>query len=187
MKVTITGGAGYIGARASRELLSAGHEVTVLDSLLHGQDEVASALEASGIRMIRGDVRDPAARRDALDGAAAVVHLAAIVGDPACALDPGLSQTVNVDATRAVVADAEAAGVERFVFASTCSNYGRMTDPLVPIDETARSRRCRSTPSRRWPSSATCSHAPSARSRSSPACGSPRSTASPSACASTSR
>jgi nucleoside-diphosphate-sugar epimerase len=137
MKVTITGGAGYIGARASRELLSAGHEVTVLDSLLHGQDEVASALEASGIRMIRGDVRDPAARRDALNGAAAVVHLAAIVGDPACALDPGLSQTVNVDATRAVVADAEAAGVERFVFASTCSNYGRMTDPLVPIDETA--------------------------------------------------
>ena len=122
MKVTITGGAGYIGARATRELLSAGHAVTVLDSLLHRQDDVASALEDSGARVIRGDVRDAAARADALAGAEAVVHLAAIVGDPACAKDPALSQAVNVDATRDVVADAEAAGVERFIFASTCSN-----------------------------------------------------------------
>jgi len=137
MNVTVTGGAGYIGGRASRELLSAGHEVTVLDSLLHGQDDVASALDASGARVVRGDVRDPAARAKALAGADAVVHLAAIVGDPACAKDPPLSQAVNVDGTRDVVADAEAAGVERFIFASTCSNYGRMADPLVPIDETA--------------------------------------------------
>jgi nucleoside-diphosphate-sugar epimerase len=137
MKVTVTGGAGYIGARATRELLTAGHEVTVLDSLLHGQEDVAGALDASGARVVRGDVRDPAARTDALDGAEAVVHLAAIVGDPACAKDPALSQSVNVDATRDVVADAEAAGVERFIFASTCSNYGRMADPLVAIDETA--------------------------------------------------
>ena len=137
MKVTITGGAGYIGARASRELLSAGHEVTVLDSLLHGQEDVASALEASGVRMLRGDVRDAAARADALDGAEAVVHLAAIVGDPACAKDPALSQTVNVDATRDVVAAPRPRASERFIFASTCSNYGRMADPLVAIDETA--------------------------------------------------
>jgi nucleoside-diphosphate-sugar epimerase len=135
MKVTVTGGAGYIGARATRELLAAGHEVTVLDSLLHGQEDVAAALEASGARVLRGDVRDAEARGRALEGAAAVVHLAAIVGDPACAADPELSQEVNVDATRALVADA--APVERFVFASTCSNYGRRTDPLVPVDETA--------------------------------------------------
>jgi nucleoside-diphosphate-sugar epimerase len=133
MRVTVTGGAGYIGAPATRELLSAGHEVTVLDSLLHGQDEVATALEAAGARVVRGDVRDAGARRDALDGAEAVVHLAAIVGDPACAKDPELSQAVNVDGTRVVVEDA----ATRVVFASTCSNYGRMADPLVPVDETA--------------------------------------------------
>jgi nucleoside-diphosphate-sugar epimerase len=137
MNVTVTGGAGYIGARAGRELASAGHVVTALDSLLHGQDEVANSLDAAGIRVLRGDVRDADARRAALDGAAAVVHLAAIVGDPACAKDPGLSREVNVDATRALVADAEAAGVERLVFASTCSNYGRVADPLVAVDETA--------------------------------------------------
>ena len=64
-----------------------------------------------------------------------MVHLAAIVGDPACALDPQESDEVNVQATRALVADANAAGVERLVFASTCSNYGRMADPTVPITE----------------------------------------------------
>jgi nucleoside-diphosphate-sugar epimerase len=135
MRVTVTGGAGYIGASATRELLTAGHEVTVLDSLLHGQELVAAGLELAGARVIRGDVRDAAARRAALDGADAVVHLAAIVGDPACAADPQLSHAVNIEATSAVVADA--AGVERFVFASTCSNYGRMADPLVAVDETA--------------------------------------------------
>jgi nucleoside-diphosphate-sugar epimerase len=134
MRVTVTGGAGYIGASAVRELLSAGHEVTVLDSLLHGQEDVAAALEQAGARVLRGDVRDTQARREALDGADALVHLAAIVGDPACARDPELSQAVNIDATRALIADA---AVERIVFASTCSNYGRMADPLVPVDETA--------------------------------------------------
>jgi len=65
------------------------------------------------------------------------VHLAAIVGDPACARDPELARAVNVDGTRALVADALERGVERFVFASTCSNYGRMADPTVPVDENA--------------------------------------------------
>jgi nucleoside-diphosphate-sugar epimerase len=134
MRVTVTGGAGYIGAPATRELLSAGHDVTVLDSLLHGQDDVASGLAAAGARIVRGDVRDAGARRAALEGAEAVVQLAAIVGDPACAKDPELSQAVNVDAARALIEEAD---VERFIFASTCSNYGRMADPLVPVDETA--------------------------------------------------
>jgi nucleoside-diphosphate-sugar epimerase len=134
MRVTITGGAGYIGAPATRELLAAGHQVTVLDSLLHGQDVVAAALETAGARVMRGDVRDAETRRAALDGAEAVVHLAAIVGDPACARDPALSHEVNVNASRELIEEAD---VERFLFASTCSNYGRMADPLVPVDETA--------------------------------------------------
>jgi nucleoside-diphosphate-sugar epimerase len=84
-----------------------------------------------------GDVRDPAARARVLDGADAVVHLAAIVGDPACASDPEKSTEINIEGSLAVAAEAERAGVGRFLFASTCSNYGRMTDPTVPIDETA--------------------------------------------------
>ncbi len=131
----ITGGSGYIGSLLSQELLQAGHEVRVLDSLLHGQQDIAAEQEGAGVEVVRGDIRDADARRRALDGANAVVHLAAIVGDPACALDPALSDEVNVQATEALVADAATAGVERLVFASTCSNYGRMADPTMPITE----------------------------------------------------
>ena len=135
MLVAVTGGSGYVGALVVEELLSAGSRVTVLDSLLHGQDAVASRLEELGAQVVRGDVRDRSARAQALDGAEAVVHLAAIVGDPACARDPELAHEVNVEATRAVVEEARRGGAGRFVFASTCSNYGRMEDPTVPIDE----------------------------------------------------
>jgi len=135
LSVTVTGGAGYVGATVVAELLAGGHRVKVLDSLLHGQEDIASELEGKGVEVVRGDIRDGDARARALEGAEAVVHLAAIVGDPACGKDPALSNEVNVDGSRALVADARAAGVERMVFASTCSNYGRMADPTVPIDE----------------------------------------------------
>jgi nucleoside-diphosphate-sugar epimerase len=133
--VLVTGGAGYVGVLAVEELLSAGYAVSVLDVLLHGQDELAARLDARGVRLLRADVRDAAARRRALEGVDAVVHLAAIVGDPACARRPQRAQEVNVDATRALIDEARAAEVERFVFASTCSNYGRMSDPTIPVDE----------------------------------------------------
>jgi len=131
----VTGGSGYIGALVVDELVNAGREVRVLDSLLHGQEEIAREQERAGVEVIRGDVRDDDARRSALADVDALVHLAAIVGDPACARDPALSDEVNVGATRALIADATDGGVRRLVFASTCSNYGRMADPTVPITE----------------------------------------------------
>jgi nucleoside-diphosphate-sugar epimerase len=134
-KTLITGGSGYIGSLLAKELLSAGRDVVVLDSLLHGQEDIAAEQEQAGIEVIRADIRDADARKRALSGTEAVVHLAAIVGDPACALDPAVSDEVNVQATESLVADANAAGVSQLVFASTCSNYGRMTDPTVPITE----------------------------------------------------
>src|SRR3954452_14018713 len=133
MRTLVTGGAGYIGMELVDELLDAGREVTVLDMLLHSQADRAQELRERGVTVIEGDIRDPVARGHALHGADSVVHLAAIVGDPACARDPQLAQEVNVDASFALAAEAQ---VERFIMASTCSNYGRMTDPTTPIDET---------------------------------------------------
>ena len=129
-KTLVTGGAGYVGSIVVEELLARGDNVRVLDSLAHGS--VPSLLHAWGnerFEFVRGDVRDPKARAAALAGVDAVVHLAAIVGDPACSRDPELAREVNVEATRALLADAEEAGAARFVFASTCSNYGKMSDP----------------------------------------------------------
>ena len=134
-KTLITGGSGYIGSLLAKELLEAGRDVVVLDSLLHGQEDIAAEQEQAGIEVIRADIRDADARKRALSQTEAVVHLAAIVGDPACALDPAVSDEVNVQATKSLVADAGEAGVRQLVFASTCSNYGRMTDPTVPITE----------------------------------------------------
>jgi nucleoside-diphosphate-sugar epimerase len=135
VRVAVTGGAGYIGSGLVQELRAAGHEVVVLDSLLHGGRGPAEALE--GATLLVGDVRDAAARARLLNGADALVHLAAIVGDPACARAPELSEDTNVNASRALIADARDSGVGRVVFASTCSNYGRMSDPTVALDETA--------------------------------------------------
>lgn len=133
----VTGGSGYVGALVAETLAAAGHRVRVIDSLLHGQTHVASLQSRAGIEHLRGDIRETGARAAALTDVSTVVHLAAIVGDPACARQPEISETVNVGATKALLDDARICGVQRFVYASTCSNYGRMTDTTAAVDETA--------------------------------------------------
>ena len=123
----VTGGAGYVGSVLVSELIARGRRVRVLDSLVHGA--TPSLLWAWGsdrFEFIRGDVRDQQARRAALSDAEAVVHLAAVVGDPACAQAPELALSVNTKASHELLEDARTAGLKRFVFASTCSNYGRL-------------------------------------------------------------
>ena len=125
----VTGGAGYVGSLLVADLLARGTRVRVLDSLLHGS--VPSLLGAFGderFEFVHGDVRDPDAVRAAVDGVDAVVHLAAIVGDPACSRDEATARKVNFEATVALLDAAESAGVRRFLFASTCSNYGKLAD-----------------------------------------------------------
>jgi nucleoside-diphosphate-sugar epimerase len=134
--ILVTGGAGYVGSLVVDELLACGHSVRVLDSLAHGS--VPSLLvpwSQERFEFHRADVRDPDARRAALSGVDAVVHLAAIVGDPACLRQPELAKEVNLDATRALLRDARAAGVERFVFASTCSNYGKLEGDALASED----------------------------------------------------
>lgn len=140
MKVLVTGGAGYVGSTLALELLSQGHEVTVFDCLLHGGEGLLPLWAAPRFRFIKGDVRDCEAVEKALTGQDAVVHLAAIVGDQACAAQPELARVVNTDASLALLGLCSASKVGRLVFASTCSNYGQMTDPDGYVDETSELR-----------------------------------------------
>jgi nucleoside-diphosphate-sugar epimerase len=137
-RILVTGGAGYVGSIVVDELLGRGYLVRALDSLLHGS--VPSLLLAWGhpeFEFVQADLRDQNACRAALDGVGAVVHLAAVVGDPACSRDPEFARAVNLNATKRLLDDAAAAGVERFVFASTCSNYGRLDEDSFATEEFA--------------------------------------------------
>jgi nucleoside-diphosphate-sugar epimerase len=135
MKILVTGGAGYIGSTLVPVLLANGHRVRVLDTLMFGGDSLLGVWSHPEFEFVRGDVSDAAARKIALDGMEAVVHLAAIVGDPACSRQPDLARKVNLESSLALVEESRKARVGRFIFASTCSNYGRMKDPTCLVDE----------------------------------------------------
>lgn len=135
MRILVTGAAGYLGSTLTALLLKEGHQVRGLDSLLHGGRALMGFWAERDFSFVKGDVRDAAAVAEALEGVEAVVHLAAIVGDPACARAPGEARAVNLDASLALADAAEKAGARRFVFASTCSNYGKMADPEKLLDE----------------------------------------------------
>lgn len=128
-RTLVTGGAGYIGSTLVAELLDRGTPVRVLDSLAVGTgSSLLHVWGREGFEFVAGDVREEAIRFAALDGVDTVVHLAAVVGDPACSRDPDTARAVNLGATRALLEEAKANGVGRFVFASTCSNYGKLVD-----------------------------------------------------------
>ena len=134
----ITGGAGYVGSKLTQLILDSGRRVRVLDRLLHGGRGLLHVWSHPNFQFVRGDVRDPAAVQAVLDGNVdAVVHLAAIVGDPACAKAPDEARTTNVEGTMNVYEASKRHGVSRFIFASTCSNYGKMKDADGLVDETS--------------------------------------------------
>lgn len=135
MKILVTGGAGYIGSVLVRILLDKGYQVRVLDSLKFGGDALYDVCQHSNFEFINGDVRNSADVAKAIEGVDGIAHLAAIVGDPACSKFSEEANQTNWDGSVALFEAAEKAGVERFVFASTCSNYGKMEDPNSFVTE----------------------------------------------------
>ncbi|MGE5355541.1 MAG: NAD-dependent epimerase/dehydratase family protein [Deltaproteobacteria bacterium] len=136
-KILVTGGAGYIGSVLVRQLLNKGYFVRVLDSLKFGGDALYDVVQNPNFEFIKGDVRNNDDLDKAMVDIYAVAHLAAIVGDPACKKFSDEANEVNGTASKNTFLAAEKASVKRFVFASTCSNYGKMSDPDSFVIETS--------------------------------------------------
>jgi nucleoside-diphosphate-sugar epimerase len=137
--ILVTGGAGYVGCILVPKLLQLGYAVVVYDLMLYGADGLPSH---KNLQVIKGDLRDIAKYTKAVKGADSVIHLACISNDPSFELDPGLSKSINYDCFEPMVKASKAAGVRRFIYASTSSVYGvseapEVTEehPLVPLTD----------------------------------------------------
>lgn len=137
--VLVTGGAGFVGSLVIPALLETGHRVRVVDNLMYGGMTLIPLFRHRNFEFVKGDVTDPEVAKKALDGMDAVVHLAAIVGYPACKRNPELAYSVNVEATRNLYRQRNAD--VPIYYASTGSNYGKVDGicteetPLNPLTE----------------------------------------------------
>lgn len=138
MKILVTGGAGYIGTTLVPKLLDRGYEVTVLDRLLFGGNAILPFFKHKNFHFIKGDIRDKIELSKAVKDKDVIVHLAAIVGFPACRENPDLAESTNVHGTKAL---ASVVGRDQYIlFGSTGSNYGAVPEgicteetPLNPV------------------------------------------------------
>ena len=135
MRILVSGGAGYIGSVLVRLLLEKGFNVRVIDNLMFGGEPIIDLFNNPNFEFIKGDVRNQVDIEKALIDVNYVAHLASIVGDPACSKDPDLARSTNLDGSKLFYELANKHGVKKFVFASTCSNYGKMDDPNSFVNE----------------------------------------------------
>lgn len=132
MRVLVTGGAGYIGSILVPMLLGAGHYVRVLDSLRKGGLGLLPYMTNPSLELMRADIRDADAVREALRDADVIMHLAAIVGYPACRKDPWLARETNVEGTLNIIR--HRSPDQLVVFPSSLSNYGTETGGVCTED-----------------------------------------------------
>lgn len=128
--VLVVGGAGYIGTHVVEQLLKAGFPVRVLDKLAYGEASLKDFIGNPSFEFVNGDATNLLKLNMAINGASAVIHMAGLVGDPACAVDEKYTRHTNVISTRMVKEVARSLGVPRFIFASSCSVYGMSDEPV---------------------------------------------------------
>jgi nucleoside-diphosphate-sugar epimerase len=137
--VLITGGAGYVGSILLRRLLDAQYHVVCVDKLMFGGESLVDIWENERFAFYNCDITDFETFGAILkkEKPWAVCHLAAIVGDPACKRESDLARKTNWEASKFLLESSLDLGAERFVFASTCSNYGKMPDSDGFVEETS--------------------------------------------------
>lgn len=133
--ILIVGGAGYLGSVLCRKLLERGYRVKVLDNLMYGDEGIKDLYENDNFEFIKGDIRDIQTVMDSIKGVDAVIHLAAIVGDPASTINPEETIEINYLGTKMLAEVCKYNQINRFIFASTCSVYGSSHDPDEFLNE----------------------------------------------------
>jgi nucleoside-diphosphate-sugar epimerase len=138
--ILVTGGAGYVGSGLLSDLLTEGYSVTCVDNLMFGGESLLSIWHHKKFKFYNCDINntnkfDQIFSENNFYG---VIHLAAIVGDPACKLYTDLAYKTNWISSKWLIERSKIAGVSKFIFASTCSNYGKMEDPEAYVDEDSR-------------------------------------------------
>jgi len=122
--ILVTGGAGYIGSVLTRNLVKLGFKVRVLDSLIFGKKGISDLISNNSIELVIDDIRNQKAVLESIKDIDCIIHLAAIVGDPLCSKIPQAARQINYLGTKNLIDVCRSNGVRRFIFASTCSNYG---------------------------------------------------------------
>jgi len=122
--ILVTGGAGYVGSTFIRNALFAGYHVRCLDLLIYSGKPIIGFINHPNFEFVHGDIRDKITVNKCLENVDYVVHLAAIVGDKPCQVAPKSAYQINFKGTQILADLAKKAKIKRFIFASTCSNYG---------------------------------------------------------------
>jgi nucleoside-diphosphate-sugar epimerase len=141
----LTGGAGYIGSLLAPMLLEQGYQVTIVDNFLYGAQPVLGFSRHPQVSLLKGDVRDETLMNRLVPKHDWILHLAAIVGYPACAADPYRATTTNVEGTRNIIQ--AMSKQQRLIFASTGSTYGKVLGiateetPIEPLTLYGRTKR----------------------------------------------
>src|ERR1017187_1145551 len=133
-KILVTGGAGFLGSVLCEHLLAAGHQVTVIDSLLHQQMSLFHLCARPDFDFVFGDVRDERVLTPLIKKAEVLIPLACIVGAPACDRDPISARSVNVDAIKLL--NRIRSKEQLVVYPTTNSGYGTKTGDMYCTEET---------------------------------------------------
>jgi len=131
MKIFITGGAGYVGSALVPKLLDLGHEITVLDLMMYGEDVLQDHPQ---LKKIKGDIRQINLLSKIIPGHDILIHLACISNDPSFELNPSLGKSINFDAFEPIVKLSRDNNVSRFIYASSSSVYGIKNEKNVTED-----------------------------------------------------